>query len=85
MRANRASGWGARTSDVVTMAPALIIGLSGRPLVGSRLMALKRSPLGSAPTWSSTPSSPTSVSASASTKGLEIDWMVNGTPASPAV
>lgn len=35
------------TKLVVVMAPALIMGLSGRPVLGSRLMELKASPVGS--------------------------------------
>ena len=37
-------------SDVVAIAPALTIGLAGRPVPASRLIALNGSPLGSAPT-----------------------------------
>ena len=36
------------------MAPALIIGLRGRPVPGSRLMALNASPVGSTPTFFNT-------------------------------
>ena len=46
------------TSEVVTIAPALIIGFAGRPVPGSRLIALNASPLGSAPTRARTASSP---------------------------
>ena len=63
------------------MAPALTMGLAGRPVPGSRLIALNASPLGSTPTRASTPSTPTSASASAYTKGLEIDWMRERSPA----
>ena len=53
------------TSEVVRIAPALTSGLAGRPVPGSRLMALNGSPLGSDPTRSSTASKPRSSSASA--------------------
>ena len=46
----RSSGPAPATSEVVRMAPALISGLSGRPVPGCRLMALNPSPLGSTPT-----------------------------------
>ena len=65
------------TSPAVAIAPALIIGLRGRPVVGSRLIALNASPLGSTPTFSITASTPMSCSASAYTNGFEIDWIVN--------
>jgi hypothetical protein len=42
--------WARHTWLVVAMAPALIIGLRGVPLTGSKLMALKASPEGSTPT-----------------------------------
>ena len=60
------------------MAPALIIGLAGRPVPGSMLTALNGSPLGSAETRASTASRPLSASARACTNGLDTDWMVNG-------
>ena len=65
MRANRSSGPAPATSDEVRMAPALISGLSGRPVPGSRLMALNASPLGSTPTRPSTSSTPASARARA--------------------
>ncbi len=37
------------TSEVAVMAPALIIGLRGRPVCGSRLIELNASPVGSTP------------------------------------
>ncbi len=46
------------------IAPALIIGFSGRPLSGARLIELKASPLGSTPTLASTAAKPRSASAS---------------------
>jgi hypothetical protein len=58
------------------MAPALIIGFSGRPVPGSRLIELKASPEGSTPTTWRTRSRPWSSSATPYTSGLEIDWMV---------
>ena len=64
------------------MAPALTIGLNGWLAALSRI-ELKASPLGSTPTMASTRSAPSSSSASAKTKALEIDWMVNGTRLSP--
>ncbi len=66
------------------MAPALIIGFAGRPLPGSRLIALNASPLGSASTCASAASRPRSASASACTNGFETDWSVNGCCAAPA-
>ncbi|KQZ84283.1 hypothetical protein ASD56_09850 [Microbacterium sp. Root166] len=62
----------------------MIIGLAGRPVTASRLMALNGSPLGSAPTLVMTASRPCSASASARTNGLDIDWMVNSVSSSPA-
>ncbi len=85
MRAKRSSSEAPRTRDVVTIAPALTIGLGGRPVTGSRRIELKPSPLGSAPTCSRTSASPRSMRASANTNGLDSDWMVKGTSASPAV
>ena len=52
------------------MAPALIIGLDGRPVTGSRLIALKASPLGSAPTCASMPSRPSSAERECVHEGL---------------
>jgi hypothetical protein len=40
------------------MAPALIIGFIGRPVRGSRLIALNASPEGSTPTFRRTASAP---------------------------
>ena len=51
------------TSDEVAMAPALIIGFSGRPVPGSRLIELNASPLGSTPIAWRTRSPPRSSSA----------------------
>ena len=45
------------------IAPALIIGFSGRPLPGARLIELNASPLGSPPTFASTASNPRSANA----------------------
>ncbi len=83
-RSNRSAGVAPGTSAVVAMAPALTIAFDGRPLPCSRLIALKASPLGSAPTQRLTSSSPSSASTSAWTNGLDTDWSVNGSPASPA-
>ena len=47
-----------RTSPVAAIAPALIIGLKGRPLSRCRLIELKASPLGSTPIFDSTASAP---------------------------
>ena len=52
MRAVRSSMSSPRMSPVVAIAPALTIGLAGRPVPASRLIALNGSPLGSAPTRS---------------------------------
>ncbi len=65
------------------MAPALIIGFSGRPLPGSRLIELKASPLGSTPIACSTRWMPRSSSATPYTSGLEIDWIVKRWRACP--
>ena len=65
------------------IAPALIIGLSGRPLSGARLIELKASPLGSTPTLPSTASNPRSASASPYVNGFDIDWIVNRSRESP--
>ena len=66
------------------IAPALTSGFAGRPVSGSRLMALNGSPLGSAPTRADTSAMPSASTASAYTNGFEIDWIVNGTSDSPA-
>ena len=50
MVANFSSAVSPAMSELVTIAPALIIGFSGRPVSGSRLIALNGSPLGSTPT-----------------------------------
>lgn len=65
MRSNRSSQVAPGTNAVVAMAPALIIALSGRPVSGSRLMALYPSPLGSVPTQRVTSSRPNSERTSA--------------------
>jgi hypothetical protein len=83
MRAVRSSTSSPGTSAEVAIAPALIIGFAGRPVIGSRLIALNGSPLGSAPTRPSTASRPCSSRARASTNGFEIDWMVNSARSSP--
>ena len=64
-------------SEVAVIAPALIMGLNGRPVPGVRLMALNASPVGSTPIFANTASAPLSSRASPYTKGFEIDWMVN--------
>jgi hypothetical protein len=78
IRAQRPPGPESATSEVVRMAPALIIGLAGRPVPGSMLTALNGSPLGSAETRARTASRPLSARARACTNGLDTDWMVNG-------
>jgi len=55
------------------MAPALIIGVDGRPVPSSRLMGLNASPLGATPTRSSTPSRPTAARARAKEPGSAVD------------
>ena len=65
------------------MAPEFTMGLNGR-LSALKRMELKASPLGSTPIASATRSGPNFSNASAKTKALEMDWMVNGTLASPA-
>ena len=58
MRPVRSSMSPPAISAVVAIAPALTIGLAGRPVPASRLIALNGSPLGSAPTRASTASRP---------------------------
>ena len=65
------------------MAPALIIGLRGMPVRGSRLMALNASPEGSTPTFFSMNDGESRLSASPYIKGLEIDWIVKVFSQSP--
>ena len=71
------SHWSSRerpaTIAVAVIAPALIIGLSGRPLFGSRLTSLNASPVGSTPIRRKTASFPRSSSASPYTNGFDID------------
>ena len=67
---------------MVTIAPALTIGLNGR-LISSTATALKAFPDGSTPTWRITASRPRSSSAMPNTNGLEIDWIVNCCRESP--
>ena len=74
------SAWWIRPEQAI--APALTIGLNGGCRCVSRI-ELNASPLGSTPIAASTRSSPTISSASAKTKALETDWMVNGTALSP--
>ena len=71
-------------SELVTIAPALIIGFNGRPVASSRLIALKGSPLGSRPTWRVSSASPDCSSTRANTKGFDTDWIVNAVSLSPA-
>ncbi len=73
MRVSRASLVAPATNDDVAIAPALIIGFSGRPLSGCRLIELNASPLGSTPTASRTRSGPRSSSATPYANGFEID------------
>ena len=65
------------------IAPALTIGLSGRPVPGASVMLLNASPVGSTPICARTASSPRSSRTRPYVSGLEIDWMVNGTRLSP--
>ena len=58
MRANFSAGVSPFTSATVAIAPALIMGLRGLPVPGSRLMELKASPDGSTSTLRSTFSMP---------------------------
>ncbi len=83
MRCQRSSAERPATSELAAMAPALIIGLRGRPLPGSRLISLKASPVGSTPMRASTSVLPRSSRASPYTNGFEIDWIVNAQRASP--
>jgi hypothetical protein len=64
IRAQRSSGESPATSEVAVMAPALIVGLRGRPLDDSRLISSKASPVGSTPMRASTAGLPRSSSAS---------------------
>ncbi len=65
MRSNWSSGVSPATSDAAVMAPALIIGLRGRSVTGSRLISLNGSPDGSTSIFAATASSPRSASARA--------------------
>jgi hypothetical protein len=82
-RWSRSSADRPATSDVAAIAPALIMGFSGRPVSGARLIELNASPVGSTPIVESTASCRTSSSASPYTNGFEIDWIVNGWRVSP--
>lgn len=86
MKATRSSSpaFGPRSRPCAVIAPALIIGLSGRPLASTD-GASKGSPEGSTPMTRSTSSIPRSANASAKTSALEEDWIANSTSASPAV
>ena len=61
------------TDDPAAIAPALIIGLSGRPDRGARLISLNASPVGSTPILSSTAAFPQSSSARPYVNGFEMD------------
>ncbi|MGC0363764.1 hypothetical protein ABH922_001748 [Rhodococcus sp. 27YEA15] len=65
MRSKRVAGSAPDTRDAAVMAPALIIGLRGRSVCGSRLISLNGSPDGSTSIFSATASDPRSASASA--------------------
>ncbi len=80
---NRSAGFAPAMSEAAVIAPALIMGLRGRSVSGSRLISLNGSPEGSTSIFSATASTPRSASASAYVKGFEMDWMVNGTDVSP--
>ena len=58
MRSERLSASSPATNACAAMAPALIIGLRGRPVDGSNEISLKASPDGSTSIRSSTPASP---------------------------
>ena len=58
------------------MAPELIIGFSGRPVPGSRLMLLKDSPEGCTPTACSMREMPWSSNAAPYTSRLDTLWIV---------
>lgn len=73
-----------RTREVAAIAPALIMGLEGRPVSGCREISLNASPLGSTSIFSNTPSAPRSVSAWAYVNALEMDWRQNSCLVSPA-
>ncbi len=77
------SGVAPRTRLVVTIAPALTIGLNGRFDCSSTVIELNGSPVGSTPTRIDTASTPWSSSASPYANGLEIDWIVNSWSTSP--
>ena len=64
-RANCSSRVAPPTRVVVTIAPALTIGLWARIVTSSRLIVLNGSPVGSAPTFASTASAPLSARARA--------------------
>ena len=75
---------GPTSSWCTASAPALIMALSGRCDSASRESSLKASPEGFNPTCRSTAAKPRSTSAAAYVNGLDADWMVNSTSASPA-
>ena len=83
IRARRSSGSAPSMSAVVTMAPALTIGLNGRLVTASTVTELNGLPEGSTPMRARTASRPRSARAMPKTSGFEIDWIVNCSVASP--
>ena len=83
MDANFSSAVSPAMSELVTIAPALMSGFSGRPVSGSRLIALNGSPLGSSPTCVMTCARLDCSSARANTNGFDTDWIVNVVSLSP--
>ena len=73
------------SSAVVAIAPAFTMGFIGLPwFSSSAITELKGSPVLLTPTTRCTASCPIASSTSASTKALEIDWIVKGAAVSPA-
>jgi hypothetical protein len=83
MYSNAPSPLASRIRLVQVIAPALTMALKGWLSALSRI-ELKGSPDGSTPTALSTRAAPSVSSASANTKGLDIDWIVKGIRVSPA-
>ena len=83
MYSNRAPGVFPGVSEAVTIAPALTIGLSGRPTSSSPTMDEKDDPVGSTPVSETVISRPAAMSAMPKTSGLATLWSVKAASVSP--
>ena len=83
MRSKRSSGVSPSMSATAAIAPALIIALRGRPVVGCTEISWNASPEGSTSISSPTASMPRSASASPYVNAFEIDWIVKSRRVSP--